>query len=238
MLLAALGERRPTADVDVLAIQIENDVISATTLVYEILQVTCDDGVEFDLANIRANTIRDDAIYSGVRIVVPARVDRARHPLRIDLNVGDPVTPAPTLIMYPALLDVPFPLVGYPLETILAEKLVTMLDRGELTTRERDFADVYLLSGRHSVSAKSLAAAIQATAAHRGSERQSLRKAFGDLGVKRQRNWSRYIERAGLDTTVPVDFDTAIEAVVYFAEDILMDTFADRIWNPVERKWQ
>ena len=86
MLLAALGVRRPTADVGMLAVQIDSDVNSATTLVREVLQVTCDDGVEFDLANIRSNAIRDDAIYSGVRIVVPARGDRARHPLRIDLN--------------------------------------------------------------------------------------------------------------------------------------------------------
>ena len=171
-----------------LALQIDNDVSSATALVREVLQVTRDDGVEFDLANIRSNTIRDDAIYSGVRIVVPARVDRARHPLRNDLNVGDPVTPAPTLIMYPALLDVPSPLVGYPLETVLAEKLVTMSDRGELTTRERDLADVFLLTGRHTVSAKSLAAAVLATAAHSGSEHLSLRVALADLGLKRQRN--------------------------------------------------
>lgn len=238
MLLAALGERRPTADVDMLALQIDNDVMSATTLIREVLEVACDDGVEFDLANIRANTIRDEAIYSGVRIVVPARVDRARHPLRIDLNVGDPVIPAPTLIMYPALLDEPFQIVGYPLETVLAEKLVTMLDRGELTTRERDFADVYLLTGRHEVSAKSLAAAILATATHRGSERRSLRLALGDLGSKRQRNWANYIERAGLRTTVPVDFNTAIEAILHFSENILIDALTDGVWNPVERDWQ
>ena len=157
--------------------------------------------------------------------------------MRIDLNVGDPVTPAPTLIMYPALLDAPFPLVGYPIETVLAEKLVTMLDRGELTTRERDFADVFLLTGRHTVSAKSLAAAVLATAAYRGSERRSLRVALGDLGSKRQRNWANYLERAGLETTVPVDFDK-IEAILYFAEDILVDKITEGAWNPVVRDWQ
>ena len=70
---------------------------------------------------------------------------------------------------------------GYPLETVLAEKLVTMLDRGELTTRERDFADVLLLIGRHRVSSVSLSTAMEATASHRGSERRSLRTALGDL---------------------------------------------------------
>ena len=51
MLLAALGERRPTADVDMLALQLDNDVNSATALVREVLQVTCDDGVEFNLSH-------------------------------------------------------------------------------------------------------------------------------------------------------------------------------------------
>ena len=180
MLLAALGERRPTADVDVLALQADNDVAVASTIVHEVLNVACDDGVEFDLAAMRASTIREDAIYSGVRVVVPARVDRARCPLRIDMNVGDPVTPAPMLVTYPSLLGKPFPLNGYPLETVLAEKLVTMLDRGELTTRERDFADVLLLIGRHGVASGSLAAAVDATAIYRGSERRSLRTALGD----------------------------------------------------------
>ena len=58
---------------------------------------------------MRASTIREDAIYSGVRVVVPARVDRARCPLRIDMNVGDPVTPAPVLVTYPSLLGQHFP---------------------------------------------------------------------------------------------------------------------------------
>ena len=113
-----------------------------------------------------------------------------------------------------------------------------MLDRGELTTRERDFADVFLLTGRHTVSAKSLAAAVLATAAYRGSERRSLRVALGDLGSKRQRNWANYLERAGLETTVPVDFDKAIEAILYFAEDILVDKITEGAWNPVVRDWQ
>lgn len=53
---------------------------------------------------------------------MPARLDQARHPLRIDVSVGDPVTPGPVEVTYPALLDEPFNLVGYLLETVLAER--------------------------------------------------------------------------------------------------------------------
>lgn len=62
----------------------------------------------------------------------------------VDINVGDPVTPAPIEVDYPALLDEPFVLLGYPLATVLAEKIVTMVDRGDTTTRDRDFADQIL----------------------------------------------------------------------------------------------
>ncbi len=77
--------------------------------------------------------IRDAALYSGVRISVPSRIDRAKVVLRLDVNVGDPVTPDPVDVKYPALLDQPFHLLGYPLATVLAEKLVTMIERGAAT---------------------------------------------------------------------------------------------------------
>ena len=92
MLLAAFGERRPTADVDFLARQVSNDIDAIAALVREILAVEIDDGVVFDPSELRAELIREADLYTGVRIVVPASVARARHPLRIDVNVGDPVT--------------------------------------------------------------------------------------------------------------------------------------------------
>ena len=104
-------------------------------------------------AGQRPTSIRDDDIYPGVRVVVPAAIARAQSVLRVDVSVGDPVTPAPVALKYPALLREPFTIVGYPFETVLAEKIVTMIDRGALTTRERDFADVYLLTARLTVDA-------------------------------------------------------------------------------------
>lgn len=113
MLLAAFGERRPTADVDLLARQVSNDVEAVSGLVGEVLAIEIDDGVVFEVDQLRAKVIREADLYAGVRIVVPAAVDRARHPLWVDVNVGDPVTPAPIEVAYPALLTEPFSVVGY-----------------------------------------------------------------------------------------------------------------------------
>jgi len=114
MLLAALDERRATRDVDLLARATENDIDTTASLVREILAIDVDDGVVYEPARMAANVIRDEDTYTGVRIVVPARVNRAEHPLRIDVNVGDPVTPSPVEIAYPALLGEPFTILGVP----------------------------------------------------------------------------------------------------------------------------
>jgi prevent-host-death family protein len=63
-------------------------------LAREILAVDTDDGVVFESDRLTTELIREEDVYAGVRITVPARIDRAQHPLRIDINVGDPVTPA------------------------------------------------------------------------------------------------------------------------------------------------
>jgi predicted nucleotidyltransferase component of viral defense system len=238
MLLAAFDERRPTADVDLLARAVNNDVESTTRIVVEVLAVKVEDGVEFEPAGSRADVIRDADPYTGVRITVPARVDRARHPLRVDVSVGDPVTPRPVEIPYPALLGEPFSLVGYPLETVLAEKVVTMVDRGDATSRERDFADVYALTSRHAVDAASLSAAVRATGAHRGSELRPLAEVVVDLANLRQVDWQRFVARAGLAGEVPASYAEAIEAIAAFADPILGGNLTEGQWDPGRRRWR
>ncbi len=238
MLLAAFDERRPTADVDLLAQAIANDVDTISSVVREVLAVDVDDGVTFEPAELRAQVIRDADPYTGVRITVPARIDRARLPLRIDINVGDPVTPEPVAVSYPSLLDEPFELIGYPLETVLAEKIVTMVDRGDATTRDRDFADAYLLTGRHAVDAEQLAAAVRATGAHRGSDLRPLRSVLVDLATVRQADWTRFLARSGLDESAPAILAEAIRAIADFADPVLAGQVVSGVWNPVARRWR
>lgn len=238
MLLAVFGERRPTGDVDLLARSIANDVDSISDVVREVLAVSVDDGVVFDAAALRASVIRDVELYSGVRIVVPASVDRARHPLRIDVNVGDPVTPRPIVVDFPALIGEPFSLLGYPLVSVLSEKIVTMIDRADTTTRDRDFADVYLLTRRYPINAGELAAAITSTAAHRDSELFSISEVLVELGRLRQADWLRFRERSGLSSELPKSMADVIDAVSRFVDPILTGEFVDGIWNPSTRRWE
>ena len=127
MLLAAFGQRRPTVDVDTLARNLANDADTVASRVAEIAALPGDDGVDFLTASATATTIRDDALYAGVRVTMDARIATANVNLRLDVSFGDPVTPAPRQVVLPALRPgmAAVTALGYPIETVLAEKIVT-----------------------------------------------------------------------------------------------------------------
>jgi predicted nucleotidyltransferase component of viral defense system len=237
MLLAVLGSRRPTGDIDLLARAIDNDVGTLADVVRTVLSVTVDDGVTFEADAMATEVIRDAALYSGVRLSVPSRIGRAKVVLRLDVNVGDPVTPHPINIEYPALLDGPFHLLGYPLATVLAEKLVTMIERGAATTRERDFADVVVLSRRYQIQAFELLAAVNATAEHRQVALRPLAALLGGLGDERQQAWFTFVTGAGLEELVPSTYLDAINLVAAFFDPLAGGSVESGHWDPHLGGW-
>lgn len=95
----------------------------------EVVSAVCEiavepDGVEFNRTSIEVSRIKEDAIYEGVRVRFDATLARARIPMQLDIGFGDVITPGPTEIEYPTLLNFPAPVLrAYPKETVVAEKL-------------------------------------------------------------------------------------------------------------------
>ena len=104
MLLAAFDARRPTADMDALARDFAND---EATVVSRVVAVAAygvpDDGVEFRPQTVTSRVIRSEDLYSGVRVAMDCALASAVVKLRLDVNFGDPVTPAPQTMELPAL---------------------------------------------------------------------------------------------------------------------------------------
>ena len=121
MLLAAYDARRPTADDDALARGLANDQDTVVIRIAEIADEAADDGVEFLTDTVGARPIREDAFYPGVRVAMDARVATAVVRFRLDVNFGDPVTPAPRMIELPSLRPdtAAVRVLGYPIETML-----------------------------------------------------------------------------------------------------------------------
>lgn len=101
--------------------------------------------MEFLQGTITAAAIRDDDVYPGVRASLEARLATARLKFSVDFNVGDPAIPAPIRTAVPLLLGNPIEVLAYPKVMVVAEKLVTALQRGRASTRWRDFADLFML---------------------------------------------------------------------------------------------
>jgi hypothetical protein len=180
LLLAAYDARRPTRDANFAARQVTNDVEEITRLVQEIAAIRAGDGLASDVDSARGEVIRDGDAYSGVRVHVDCRLASAKTYLNVDINVCDPISPAPEQINIPRLLDEEetIDLVGYPLPMMHAEKIVTALQRSTVNTRWRDFADIYLLSRQHPIPRDDLQTALQAVAQHRGVGLVPLAKAL------------------------------------------------------------
>ena len=151
VLMAAFAARRPTRDIDMAARGFANDIAEVERRIRTILAVKRDDGLSFDPASVRGEEIRDEADYTGVRVGAVAQLATAHVALHIDVNFGDPIWPAPTEAVLPLLLGGSLRLLGYPDHMVLAEKIVTAIERGEQNTRWRDFTDISAIASTRMV---------------------------------------------------------------------------------------
>ena len=146
VLLAAFGERRPTRDIDLQASTIAAEAANVLLAIRTIAELELDDGLRFHAAGATAEPIRDEGPYTGFRVSMLASLATANSHFHVDVNFGDPITPAPQQIRIPRLLTGEISLRGHPLSMVYAEKIVTAITRGTANTRWRDFADIYLLT--------------------------------------------------------------------------------------------
>ncbi len=233
MLLAGFDIRRPTRDADVLAINMPSEEIEL--VLSEIVRIDLRDGVKFDPAQLRSDPIRNEADYPGMRITVPSRLDRARLNLYVDVNFADPVEPEE--IEFPTLLDhQPIYILGYPIESVIAEKVETMMALGDANTRMRDYADVFLLSRRHPIEARTLHAALQATSVHRGRKLRPLRTTLFRVD-ERQIEWNTFRRRHPGLRLLPENFEQVVSAVIAFIDPAL-DRYHQLKWNPITQSWE
>ena len=134
-----------------------------------ICSIPVNDDVSFQIVSIEQ--IRKDDIYGWYRVRIDATYDTVLTPLSIDISTGDVITPNPAAYELHGIFnpELKIPLWGYNIETILAEKVETILRRGILSTRPRDFYDVYILEKTQAYQPGLFSKALQATAEHRGS---------------------------------------------------------------------
>lgn len=162
---------RSTMDIDTSMENLNLSAEDALRVVNQVKDIDLDDGVSFEVKDV--SNIMDEMEYPGIRVTMNANVGRLITPLKIDISTGDVITPRAIEFNYDLLLeDRSISLWSYNLETILAEKLQTVLARGILNTRMRDFYDIRMLLDTYEdkVNKAVLKDAFAATCKKRGTD--------------------------------------------------------------------
>ena len=162
---------RSTMDIDTSMKNLNLSAEDALRVVNRVKDIDLDDGVSFDVKDV--SNIMDEMEYPGIRVTMNANVGRLITPLKIDISTGDVITPRAIEFNYDLLLeDRSISLWSYNLETILAEKLQTVLARGILNTLMRDFYDIRMLLDTYEdkVNKAVLKDAFAATCKKRGTD--------------------------------------------------------------------
>ncbi len=174
MLVAAMVglDARSTMDLDATIKGTNVNMENVENMLAEIIAVPIDDGVTFQMKS--ASEIMDEAEYPGIRVTMITLFDGIRTPLKIDISTGDVITPKEVRYNFKLMLeDRSIDVWAYNLETVLAEKLETIITRATANTRMRDFYDITILQQFYgdTLNLRTLHDALLATAHKRGTER-------------------------------------------------------------------
>lgn len=238
VLMAAFADRRPTRDIDFAARGFINDIPEVEQRVRGILAVPRDDGLEFDLDSVSGEHIREEADYNGVRVKVTAQLATAQVALHIDVNFGDPIWPAPTEAVLPLLLGGTLRLLGYPDHMVLAEKIVTALERGDQNTRWRDFTDIAAIARSRKIEGAALQEAISVVASYRQVKLEPLGSLLAQMPALAQRKWEVWRRKQRLEQSTPVSFADLLETCLVFAEPVLAKAVNQMRWSPSTQTWE
>ncbi|HAM30361.1 MAG TPA: abortive phage infection protein [Erysipelotrichaceae bacterium] len=218
LIAAMVGlDTRATMDMDVTIKGWPVNENSIKKIFLEICEIDLDDDVKFDFKRI--GEIREGDEYTGYRVSLLANYPPMAIPLKLDITTGDKITPEEIEFRFKMLLEErEIAVLAYNLETILAEKLETVITRGDQNTRLRDYYDIFVLAKLYneSIKADSLKEAINATSRKRGSiEVLKDYKAIIE-GVKNsnvmKRQWGNY--QKDFEYAAAIPFDEVCDTVI------------------------
>lgn len=190
-------DMRSTMDVDTTVKSLSLNKRSAQKILEEIIAIEVDDGVVFRIT--RVQDIMEGHEYEGIRFMIECTIDKLKQTIKVDISTGDEITPMAVAYKLPLIVeDRSINLWAYNLETLLAEKLETVMVRAEANTRMRDFYDIHVLLKQDAVTIDrgTMKSAFYATCKRRESTEQIvtiddvINKIADDEVMKQQ--WKNY----------------------------------------------
>lgn len=235
---------RPTRDADLLGFG-PDDAEHLVATFRAIAAIDLDDGIVFEPDSVRAEAIREDNFYGGLRVRLIGRIGSARCSLQIAVGFGDAVTPGPQMLAYPTLLPnfISPTLRAYPVYTVIAEKYQAMVVLGLANSRMKDFYDLAVIAGRSELDGATLSKAIAATFARRGTALPTqppvaLKKEFGNDAAKR-RQWQAFLNKNCLAAVSLTDAVSVLYTLLWPATQVAASaSAANARWSPDTLEWR
>ncbi|TCP57470.1 nucleotidyltransferase AbiEii toxin of type IV toxin-antitoxin system [Tamaricihabitans halophyticus] len=219
ILLAAYGVRRPTRDADANAVGADVTADHLIAVVHDIAAIQTPDGVVFELDSISVQEIRVHADYPGFRVRVGVSIGPWKGTATWDVSTGDPIVPAPRQVRIDRVLGEPIVLLGYPPETTIAEKGVTILERGITSTRWRDYVDIVQLA-RQGIDSDELLRSARAVARYRGVTLEPIAPRVVGYGQIGQAKWTAWRRKERLEPVCDADLDQQMALVAYYLDPV------------------
>jgi hypothetical protein len=209
-------ESRPTMDIDMLG-KTGNDPKELEIIFKEICSIEAeDDGLFFKPESVKSEPITRDANYTGTRILFLCKLENSRIHMQVDIGFGDNAYPPPVEMEMPAISgQIPPRIIGYRMETSIAEKFHAMVELSDLNSRMKDFNDIWILARQFDFDGKSLAIAISRTFKSRGKNVPQADNVFTpEFAALKQIQWQAFRRKFRI-TSVPENF---AEIVVFLSE--------------------
>jgi hypothetical protein len=176
-------------------------------VVRDIAAVDAADGVRCEVATISLREIRDDAEYPGLRMRIDCWIGPQKVVVAWDISTGDPIVPPPRPVKVRRLLGGEIELLGYAPETTIAEKGVTILERGITSTRWRDYIDIVQLAERSGIDEVQLVDAVVAVARYRHVELGPITAVVSGYGAVAQAKWAAWRRKEHVEDISEPDLD-------------------------------
>jgi hypothetical protein len=194
-----LAETRATRDIDLLG-RTSNTIENITQIVKEICEIDClEDAANFLTDSVECTEIQKRSEYQGFRVRFFGDLARSRTKMQIDIGFGDIVSPHPQNLEYPTLIGMSSPLIlGYTPESVIAEKTHAMMKLGLMSSRIKDYYDVWFLSQQFPFDGSDLSEAINQTFSQRKMSISDLKlQIFQEISFDdtKYRQWNSFIEK-------------------------------------------
>lgn len=213
VLVGVYGVRRPTRDVDAEAVRARVTADHIAQVVADLSAVDADDGLVFDLATLTVQEIREAAEYPGLRTRVKASLASQSVTVAWDVSTGDPIVPTPQMVTIPRILGEPIEMLAYAAETIVAEKGVTILERGTTSTRWRDYIDIVQLAERRGVDQEELLRSARAVARYRKVTLSPIGPLVEGYGAVAQARWAAWRKKENVEAISEESLDDQMAKV-------------------------